>query len=301
MASVPSTDGVTVDYLHLGGSGPRLLFVHATGFCATVWRPMAAELSARFDCWALDVRGHGRSGRPADGVFDWHGTADDVLVVIDALGGDEPWFGVGHSMGGASLVLAEERRPGTFAGLWAYEPVIFPAAALAEFEASGADPGDNPLAAGAARRRATFPSRSAAFDNYARKPPMDVFDPGALDGYLERGLVDDPDPGAPAGGVRLACEPADEAQVYRMGGRHGAWARLDDVTVPVTVVVGDTAIPGPAAFAAAIADRAPFGRLESHPDLGHFGPMEAPSRMAGSVAAAADRVSVSDPGPTITP
>jgi pimeloyl-ACP methyl ester carboxylesterase len=115
---------------------------------------------------------------------------------------------------------------------------------------------------------------------------MDVFDPRALDGYLERGLVDDPAPDAPAGGVCLACEPAVEAQVYRMGGRHAAWSHLGEVGAPVTVVVGDTSIPGPAMFAAQVADRLPAGRLESHPDLGHFGPMQAPDRMAASVLAA---------------
>ena len=103
MPATSSTDGVTVDYLRLGGpdAGPRLLFVHATGFCATVWRPMAQVLSERYDCWAVDIRGHGRSSTPP-ATFDWSGTADDVLAVLDDLGGDGPWLGVGHSMGGAS-------------------------------------------------------------------------------------------------------------------------------------------------------------------------------------------------------
>ncbi len=286
MPATSSTDGVTVDYLRLGGpdAGPRLLFVHATGFCATVWRPMAQVLSERYDCWAVDIRGHGRSSTPP-ATFDWSGTADDVLAVLDDLGGDGPWLGVGHSMGGASLLLAEERRPGTFAGLWAYEPVVFPSDVPQP--PPDRDPG-NHLADGAARRRATFPSRQAAFDNYASKPPMNVFDHRALDGYLERGLVDDPDPDAPAGAVRLACEPAVEAQVYRMGGRHSAWSHLAEVTAPVTILVGDTAIPGPALFAGQVAERLPAGRLESHPDLGHFGPMQAPDRMAASVVAAFD-------------
>ena len=313
MPTTPSSDGVTVDYLHLGGTGPRVLMVHATGFCSTAWRPMAEALADRFDCWALDVRGHGRSNPPDDARFDWAGTADDVLAVIDDLGGDAPWFGVGHSMGGASLLLAEQRRPHTFAAIWAFEPVVFPpdlaaAAAAGAADAAGtvgaADPGEL-LATGAARRRPTFASRSDAFDNYASKPPMNVFDRRALAGYLERGLVDDPDPSAPTGGVRLACEPAVESQVYRMGGRHTAWAHLGDVGVPVTIVAGDPSVPGPGAFAAAIADRLPHGTLEPHPDLGHFGPMQAPDRMAASVAAAFgaghDDRSLSDLPPTITP
>lgn len=305
MPSTPSTDGVTVDYLHLGGDGPPLLMVHATGFCSTVWRPMADALSSRFSCWALDVRGHGRSNPPNDSSFDWSGTADDVLAVIDAIAASDavdastPWYGVGHSMGGASLILAEERRPGAFAGLWIYEPVIFPGP-VTESPAGSEHPG-NHLADGAARRRATFASADAAFENYAGKAPMDVFDPRALRGYLERGLVADTAPDAPPGGVRLACEPSVEAQVYRMGGRHTAWAHLAEVGTPVRVVVGDPGVPGPAMFAADIAGRLPRGHVERHPELGHFGPMQAPDAMAASVLDTFGDGSLSDVGRTIAP
>ena len=295
MSTATSSDDVTVSYLSLGGSGPRLLLAHATGFCSTTWRPVAEALSG-FECWALDFRGHGRSTPPADGRFDWHGTADDVLATIDAIDRNHPlrpgsaagWLGAGHSMGGASLLLAEESRPGTFAGLWVYEPIVFPGNGP-QMEPSAGDPG-NHLAAGAARRRDRFESRQAALDNYSSKPPMNDFDPRALAGYLERGLVDlvdlDDSGESAAGGARLACAPANESQVYLMGGRHNAWAGLDSVGCPVTVLCGNTGVPGPAGFASAVAERLGFGRLEAHPDLGHFGPMQAPRRMATSIRSA---------------
>lgn len=290
MPTASSSHGVTVDHLHLGGDGtpdglPPLLFAHATGFCSTVWRPVAAALADRFSCWALDFRGHGRSTAPADGDFDWHGTADDVLAVIDAVGADRPWYGVGHSMGGAALLLAEQRRPGTFAAAWVYEPIVFPGP-----PPPGADHG-NPLAEAARRRRATFDSREAAYENYASKPPMRSFDPRALAGYVERGLVDQAD-----GTVRLACAPDHEAAVYEMGAVHSAWERLDEVRCPVTVAVGDTAVSGPASFAAPIAARLGAGVLEPHPTLGHFGPLEAPDVIAAAIVE-----SLSGVDPTIVP
>lgn len=285
MPSAASSHGVTVDYLHLGGDGAPLLFAHATGFCATVWRPVAQALPDRYSCWALDFRGHGRTNSPVDGDFDWQGTADDVLAVIDAVASPGPWFGVGHSMGGAALLLAEQRRPGTLAAAWVYEPIVFPGTIP-----PGSDRG-NPLAEAARRRRAGFESAAAARDNYSSKPPMNAFDPRALDGYLERGLAEAPD-----GTVRLACEPADEASVYEMGPVHSAWEHLAEVSCPVTVAVGDTSVPGPAAFAAPVAGRLPHGRLEPHPDLGHFGPLEAPDRIAAAIAG-----SLSGPTPTIAP
>ncbi|MEI2655439.1 MAG: alpha/beta hydrolase [Microthrixaceae bacterium] len=279
-------DGVAVDYLRLGGpdAGPSLLFVHATGFCATVWRPMAEVLSERFDCWALDVRGHGRSSTllprsigpaPPTTCSPWSTTSG---ATGRGSASATPW-------GGPRCCSPRSADPGRSPASGPTNPWCSRATSPSP-RPTGIP--DNHLADGAARRRATFPSRQAAFDNYASKPPMDVFDPRALDGYLERGLVDDPAPDAPAGGVRLACEPAVEAQVYRMGGRHSAWCHLAEVGAPVTIVVGDTSIPGPALFAGQVAERLPAGRLESHPDLGHFGPMQAPDRMAASVVAAFD-------------
>lgn len=304
MPSIASSDGVSVAYLRLAGSGAKLLMVHATGFCATIWRPVAEALSDVVDCWALDVRGHGATAPPADGSMKWAGTADDVLAVagaIDASGEVPagPWLGVGHSMGGASLVLAEQQRPGTFGALWVYEPVIFPPS-FGEWAADGGGR-QNPLADAALRRRATFPSAEAAFENYASKPPMNVFDHRALRGYLERGLVRDPSPDAPASGVRLACEPAIEAQLYRMGPQHSAWSHFDAVACPVTVVTGDQSVPGPAGFAASIAAELPGGELEVHDDLGHFGPAEAPDRMAESIRTAFHLPALSPHASTIRP
>ena len=96
-----------------GGAGQPLLMAHATGFCATMYRPLAAELVEQFRVVALDFRGHGRSARPGNDDFGWDRMAQDVLAVIDRLG-TKPAAGFGHSMGGAALLMAEERRPGTF-------------------------------------------------------------------------------------------------------------------------------------------------------------------------------------------
>jgi hypothetical protein len=49
-------------------------------------------------------------------------------------------------------------------------------------------------------------------------------------------------------------------------------------------------VAGPASFADRVADALPRGHLEAHDDLGHFGPLEAPGRMAASVQAVVDAV-----------
>lgn len=272
---IESTGGLSIAAHDLGGTGRPLVFAHATGLHGRVWEPVAAHLRDRFRCWALDLRGHGDADRPVDHDYEWAGFADDVLAAVDALALDRP-FGVGHSKGGAALLLAEEARPGTFAGLWCFDPVVFPP----EFAASR-DRGENPLAAAAARRRRSFASADDAIANYRAKPPFDAVADEALRAYVEHGFTRDDD------GITLKCPPEVEAQVYRMGASHGAFEALDRVRCPVTVVRGRVE-PGPAAFAERIAAALPAGRLESHPELSHFGPLQAPSIVAHSIIRAFD-------------
>ena len=268
-----STDGVELEVHDLGGDGPPLLLCHATGFHGLVWRPVAAHLADRFHLWSLDFRGHGLSSRPSpERGFDWRGFADDVLAVLDTLGLDRP-AAVGHSKGGAALLLAEAARPGTLSALWCYEPVVFPPAE------DGAPRADSGLADGAARRRATFPSAEAARENFAGKPPLSVLHPDALAAYVEHGFDVQAD-----GSVTLRCRPEDESQVYRMGGLHPGWEALPTVTCPTTIACGGVGATIDAAIASRIADRLPDGRVEVFSALGHFGPLQDPEQVAGVVA-----------------
>jgi pimeloyl-ACP methyl ester carboxylesterase len=275
MEFVASTGGVRIAVHELGGSGPPLLFAHATGFCGAVWRPVAEQLQDHRNV-ALDLRAHGRSSRPDDGELHWRGAADDLLAVVDALGLVGA-VGAGHSMGGAALLLAEQARPGTFAALWLFEPIVMTAAMR-----EGLD-GENSLAVAAARRRRRFPSPSAAFENFASKPPLDVLTAESLSAYVEGGfeMLED-------GSVTLRCLPEDESETFRMGPTHEAAEHLGEVGCPVTVVKGRDE-PGPALFAAAVADGLPHGRLVQMPDVGHFGPMEDPTAIATSIRALTNR------------
>ena len=285
MPRIPSTDGITLAVHDLGGgqgpSGPLsgeqrppVLMCHATGIHGMVWQPFAAALADAFHCWSIDFRGHGDSSSP-DIEYAWEGFADDVLAVVDGLGIERP-FAVGHSKGGASLLLAEERRPGTFRAMWLYEPVVFAGVEGAYVRPEGEE---NPLAEGARRRREVFPSHEAAYENFAAKPPLNVLRPDALRAYVEHGfgLQDD-------GSVLIKCRGEREAQVYSMASQHHAFDSLGLVRCPVVVARGRLE-PGPAMVAEAVADELPGGRLEVYDHLGHFAPLEAPDEMAAAARA----------------
>ncbi|MDZ7733057.1 MAG: alpha/beta hydrolase [Acidimicrobiia bacterium] len=255
--TVRSTDGIDLAVHDLGGDGPTVLFAHATGLHAQVWAPVARELRD-FHAIAVDFRGHGRSAKPAEHRYEWRGFADDVLAVVDALDLGRP-FGVGHSKGGAALLLAEEQRPGTFRALWCFDPVVFPPGRAREHDVDG-----NPLAAGAERRRAVFTSRDEALDRFRSKPPFDVVSDEALDADVTHGLEVRDD-----GSLALRCPPAVEAQVYRMGAAHRAFEHLDAITCPVTIARAAVDGIGPAAFAVVhrrpAAGGSPRGPSGAHP------------------------------------
>ena len=280
MRTVTAPDGVALAVHEHGGDGRPTLFCHATGFHGAVWEPMSAALGGGFERWAIDFRAHGASVVPPGTPLPWAAIRDDLLAVVDDLAlPDGQLLGVGHSMGGAALLLAEQARPGTFAGLWLYEPIVPPFGAMPQTQ------GSNQLADGARRRRPSFASQEAALANFASKPPLSVARADALHAYIRHGLVAGED-----GAVHLACRPDDEARLYEGGAGHGAFDHLAEVQCPV--VVAASAEPfGPAQFGGAAAEALPHGRLEVHEHLTHFGPLESPTELAASLRAFADSLS----------
>jgi pimeloyl-ACP methyl ester carboxylesterase len=270
-------DGLDIATYDFGGDGPDLLMVHATGFCAEPFGPLARALGSRFRCFGVDLRGHGRSERPPDGSFAWSGFATDVLAVIDHLGLAQP-VGFGHSCGGAAVLLAEQRRPGQFRSLYCFEPVVMPDAARARIA------GKNPLADGARRRRERFPSARDALDNYASKPPYAELDPEALSLYVEAGFVPVPaDAGGDGRAIQLRCRRQDEADTFDAAVHHDAFAHLSEVRCPVTLCCGELTDAFGPRLMRADAEPLPDARVEVLSGMGHFGPLQAPSAVAASV------------------
>ncbi len=130
----PGTDGVKLALYDFSSpnaqaGSPVLVLCHATGFCAQAWNPLAAALRQHADepvrILALDFRAHGRSSNPVDNNLSWEGVGRDVRTLLDHFGVEHA-FGIGHSMGGAALILSELERPNTFSGIWAFEPIVIP-------------------------------------------------------------------------------------------------------------------------------------------------------------------------------
>lgn len=297
-----TADGVQIALYEFGlGAGggavlPTMVMAHATGFCSGVLGPLAQHLTGSYRCLAFDERGHGASGVAPEGPvgwrrWDWHGFGLDVLAVVDRLsggvganggigadggigaeGGLGDIYGFGHSCGAAALLMAEIARPGTFSGLYCFEPVVFrppPPGTLAH---------SSPLAEATLHRREVFGSRAEAYAFFATKAPFSGFDPAVLSAYVDCGLEDTAD-----GDARLRCRREHEALIYTAGVAHDAWDHLGGVACPVVVAFGESSrFMGPG-DAAALAARLPRAQVEAVAGVGHLGPMERPGPLASSV------------------
>jgi pimeloyl-ACP methyl ester carboxylesterase len=213
---------------------------------------------------------------PDDWNVRWTAFGDDALaaarhVAIEVNHG--PIVAAGHSMGGATLVMAALREPALFRAIVAFEPIIFPQ--------SGFRPDDlppNPLAAVTRRRRATFASIDEARANFASKPPMSAFRGDALDAYVVHGFRPTND------GITLKCHPEHEARTYETGGSHETWNLLPSLALPLWVVGSPEQQYQPSAIAPRVAEQVLGARYETWNEVSHFGPMEDPDRFADFIA-----------------
>ncbi|HUD43573.1 MAG TPA: alpha/beta hydrolase [Dokdonella sp.] len=110
-------DGVRLAAERYGApDAPPVLFAHGFGQTGLAWRASAARLAAAGrHCIAFDARGHGRSGRPADGEYHLEAFADDLLTV--ARGCATAPVLVGASMGGLLGLLVEGEQAPLFSAL----------------------------------------------------------------------------------------------------------------------------------------------------------------------------------------
>jgi pimeloyl-ACP methyl ester carboxylesterase len=131
MTSDPTYSAPVTSYLQrpegrigyeVAGSGPLLVLVPGMGDLRGTYRFLAPGLrAAGYRVAATDLRGHGDS----DITFTAYGdreTADDVVALIEHLGG--PAVVVGNSMAAGAAVLAAAHRPELVTGLVLVGPFV---------------------------------------------------------------------------------------------------------------------------------------------------------------------------------
>ncbi len=96
METVTSRDGTPIAY-ERSGEGPPLVLVHGTTSDHFTWELVLPELQKHFTVYAIDRRGRGESGGGGGSAYDIEREFEDVVAVIDSIGGTVGLLG--HSYG----------------------------------------------------------------------------------------------------------------------------------------------------------------------------------------------------------
>lgn len=255
---------------------PRLVFIHANGFCASAYRAVLSRLATDFDILAPDLRGHGRTGLPTDPDRhqSWDIYARDVCAWLAQLDRPADAF-AGHSMGAIVALLSAARQDHP-APLALVEPVVMPSLLYltARSPLRGLMRGRIRIANAARKRFDGWSERGDAASRYARHKTFRNWADGVLDDYLQDGLIADG-----GDGVRLACNPMWEAANYEAQG-HDIGSALGQVSAPIHVLKAE--------HASTIINRRALTSRGIGIDLlagaGHLAPMEAPGPVADWIA-----------------
>ena len=252
-------DGTELVYWTWPGSGPPTLLLHGIGNYGRYWDLFADAVGGRLTLVAPDARGHGESGRPADGYAPSDFTADALAVLDDA--GTRSAVVVGHSMGGTHSINLAARHPDRVRAL-----VIV-------------DASPEPLPAGAERARRLVTGRPARFaDRDEARAYLERTSPGYAAAVYENRLAfalrEE------AGELVWRSDPAALGRI--MSGRMPAeerWNALAAIRCPTLVVRGTRSNVLSEEVAQEMVRTLADGRL-MEVDAGHNVPLDRPRELA---------------------
>ncbi len=237
---------------------PPLLLHHATGFSARTWEVIAQELSRDHRVYAFDARGHGTTTLPTQAP-SWNLYGSDLTWLAQQLAQFEGFknfkLGIGHSLGGTSMMISANEAPSLFPRIAVIEPVVLPA---------GEQGGRSRFSMRTRMRRTVFPSLSEARRILSEDPSYRNWDHATLSAFVESALYVDTD-----GSARLSCSPELEAKIYELGSTP-AWS--NDLPSRASVLFSDSS-----RFLVGYTPLLQAGSRASCEHVGHLVPMEQPN------------------------
>ncbi|MBN1955877.1 MAG: alpha/beta hydrolase [Anaerolineae bacterium] len=259
-----------------GGRGPVIHLAHANGFPPGAYRLLAAALTDQYHVVALPARPLWPGSQP-ESAPAWRPLADDLIAGLDALG-LRGIVGVGHSIGGVLTMWAAVRRPDLFRAVVLIDPVILPPTllfVLRWMRRLGLGK-RQPLVRGALRRRRTWPSRQACFDQYRAKPVFARWSDESLWAYVEAATEQS------EAGVALAYPPEWEAHIFATTPLD-AWRDVPRLRPPLLVIRGAETNTFRAASQARMARLVPQARFVVIQNAGHLVPLERPAATGAAI------------------
>lgn len=174
-----AVDGTPVSLLDWGSRGqPGLVLVHGGAAHARWWSHLAPHFSGQYHVIALDLSGHGDSGRRERYSHDlW---AREILEVCAAAGFDDRPVVVGHSLGGLVAINAAAVYGDLLAG-----------AVIVDSPVRRPDPeSEEGNRGGAFRAPGTYPTLEEALTHFHLIPPQPDPEPWMLDHVARHSLTE---------------------------------------------------------------------------------------------------------------
>ncbi|MBD2754163.1 alpha/beta fold hydrolase [Spirosoma validum] len=107
-------DETSIHYVVAGSESPTLLFVHGANIDLTYWDAQLAYFEDRYNVIAIDLPGHGQSGRNKP-HWTVKGMGEDVAAFIKSLKLEQVIL-IGHSLGGNVNLVAATTYPDPIIG-----------------------------------------------------------------------------------------------------------------------------------------------------------------------------------------
>jgi pimeloyl-ACP methyl ester carboxylesterase len=281
----------------------RAVYVHGLGGASTNWTDLAALLAVRFDGWALDLPGFGRSEPPPRTRYSIRGHAATVVDLIEhviALPGEgqgKPVHLLGNSLGALVSLIVAARRPDLVASLTLISPAMpvyrVPPAfsrlllllllpgipSVAERRLAGVTPEQHVRA-----------MLQMCFGDPSRVPPE----------RLEQAVQEMREHGAqPWADRALTRSMRGLITSYLSVGRANAWRMARSLRVPTVVLWGDRDRLVDPALAPRLAAAIPGARLQVFEGVGHVAMLERPEPTARAVLGLVENLDAADRPPTV--
>ena len=107
------------------GAGEPLLLIHGYASSTYCFRKIIGPLSESFHVYAIDLKGFGRSDKPADGNYTLETLASEVVRFMDGMGIEKAHF-AGSSLGGGVSLMAALLYPDRVDRLVLLDPGCYP-------------------------------------------------------------------------------------------------------------------------------------------------------------------------------
>ncbi len=264
----------------------HITFLHANGYPTGVYRQFLTALTAHATVAAPDIL----ETAPSSAANQrWPLMLDHAIASLKTTAQEprQTRVLVGHSMGGYLALQAAARHPEGISQVVLIEspiPTGWQSAVLSFAQMTGLAYKSGPAPV-AARRRDTWPTRSAAQEFFAGKAFVQRWAPGVLSDFIDHALVD-----MVGGGVQLRIPRDTERDIYANIVHRKALAAIHKLrkrNVRVSFIAGEHS--NELRMAGMASNERLFGTRFQRMPHGHLIPLEVPQACADAVIRALDR------------